>query len=394
MARLLQPLSEAQLKRLSDHRYRAAGRSLLEPPLQRYWAWLLDRVPPWVAPNSITLLGLACNILSCLVLISYCPRATEQAPAYVYVLCAVGLFIYQSLDAIDGKQARRTNSSSPLGELFDHGCDSFSTVVVGLGTCLAVHLGTDPDLMFFCCFIGIFMFYCAHWQTYVSGSLRFGKIDVTEVQICIMLIFFLSAIGGATFWEYQIPVLGLRMKILPVFGIIGGAIYSCTNYFRVIFTGGTGKNGSTIAGTSVLSPALHIGLVIVMATVIYKKSTTRLFEDHPCLYILAFGCVASKITNKLVVAHMTKSKMKLQDTAFIGPGLLFLNQYFNSFINEYFVLWAAMVFSLCDLLVYCTAVCIQIASHLHIEVFRIPYQASEQVPVSRSQSSANLIHSM
>ena len=39
---------------------------------------------------------------------------------------ALGLFLYQSLDAIDGKQARRTNSSSPLGELFDHGCDSVS----------------------------------------------------------------------------------------------------------------------------------------------------------------------------------------------------------------------------------------------------------------------------
>ncbi|XP_038637072.1 cholinephosphotransferase 1 isoform X2 [Scyliorhinus canicula] len=301
------------------------------------------------------------------------------APAYVYILCGLGLFIYQSLDAIDGKQARRTNSSSPLGELFDHGCDSFSTVMVGLGTCLAVHLGTDPDLMFFCCFVGVFMFYCAHWQTYVSGSLRFGKIDVTEVQICIMLIFFLSAIGGATLWDYQIPVLGLRMKILPVFGIIAGAIYSCTNYFRVIFSGGTGKNGSTIAGTSVLSPSLHIGLVITMATMIYKKSTTRLFEDHPCLYVLMFGCVASKITNKLVVAHMTKSKMKLQDTAFIGPGLLFLNQYFNSFIHEYFVLWVAMIFSLCDLLIYCITVCIQIASHLKIKVFQIPHQAPEQV---------------
>jgi hypothetical protein len=34
--------------------------------------------------------------------------------------CALGLFIYQSFDAIDGKQARRTQSSSPLGELFDH----------------------------------------------------------------------------------------------------------------------------------------------------------------------------------------------------------------------------------------------------------------------------------
>lgn len=42
-------------------------------------------------------------------------------------MSALGLFIYQSLDAIDGKQARRTNSSSALGELFDHGCDAVST---------------------------------------------------------------------------------------------------------------------------------------------------------------------------------------------------------------------------------------------------------------------------
>lgn len=34
---------------------------------------------------------------------------------------AIGMWIYQSLDAIDGKQARRTGTSGPLGELFDHG---------------------------------------------------------------------------------------------------------------------------------------------------------------------------------------------------------------------------------------------------------------------------------
>ena len=33
---------------------------------------------------------------------------------------ALGLFLYTSFDAVDGKQARRTGSSSPLGELFDH----------------------------------------------------------------------------------------------------------------------------------------------------------------------------------------------------------------------------------------------------------------------------------
>lgn len=40
---------------------------------------------------------------------------------------------------------------------------------------------------------------------------------------------------------------------------------------------------------------------------------------------------------------MTKSELYLPDTALIGPSLLFLNQYFNSFIDEHIVLWIAMV---------------------------------------------------
>lgn len=51
------------------------------------------------------------------------------APRWLYFTWAIGLFIYQSLDAIDGKQARRTGTSGPLGELFDHGCDALNTTV-------------------------------------------------------------------------------------------------------------------------------------------------------------------------------------------------------------------------------------------------------------------------
>lgn len=365
------PLSRHQLKRLEEHRYQSAGRSLLEPLMQGYWEWLVGRVPSWIAPNLITIIGLSINICTTILLVFYCPTATEQAPLWAYIACACGLFIYQSLDAIDGKQARRTNSSSPLGELFDHGCDSLSTVFVVLGTCIAVQLGTNPDWMFFCCFAGTFMFYCAHWQTYVSGTLRFGIIDVTEVQIFIIIMHLLAVIGGPPFWQSMIPVLNIQMKIFPALCTVAGTIFSCTNYFRVIFTGGVGKNGSTIAGTSVLSPFLHIGSVITLAAMIYKKSAVQLFEKHPCLYILTFGFVSAKITNKLVVAHMTKSEMHLHDTAFIGPALLFLDQYFNSFIDEYIVLWIALVFSFFDLIRYCVSVCNQIASHLHIHVFRI-----------------------
>lgn len=46
---------------------------------------------------------------------------------------------------------------------------------------------------------------------------------------------------------------------------------------------------------------------------------------------------------------MTKSEMHLHDLVFLGPGLLFLDQYFNSFIDEYLVLWIALVSSSCCL---------------------------------------------
>ncbi len=41
--------------------------------------------------------------------------------AFIADRWAAGLFLYQSLDAIDGKQARRTGMAGPLGEMFDHG---------------------------------------------------------------------------------------------------------------------------------------------------------------------------------------------------------------------------------------------------------------------------------
>lgn len=79
----------------------------------------------------------------------YSPDAKQEAPRWACALCAIGLFVYQSLDAIDGKQARRTGTSTPLGELFDHGCDSISTIFVALSACIAVQLGHYPTWMFF-----------------------------------------------------------------------------------------------------------------------------------------------------------------------------------------------------------------------------------------------------
>ena len=60
------------------YRYSSAGHSLLEPLMQCYWEWLVGHVPTWIAPNLITIVGLATNVFTTLVLVYYCPTATEQ----------------------------------------------------------------------------------------------------------------------------------------------------------------------------------------------------------------------------------------------------------------------------------------------------------------------------
>ncbi|XP_037037896.1 cholinephosphotransferase 1 isoform X3 [Bradysia coprophila] len=365
-------LSGVQLKRLSEHKYACTNISILDPILQPWWCFLVSKMPLWLAPNLLTILGLFVNVLTTLILVFYSPNAREEPPRWASALCALGLFIYQSLDAIDGKQARRTNSSSPLGELFDHGCDSISTVFVALSACISVRLGFYPKWMFFQCFCAMTLFYCAHWQTYVSGTLRFGKVDVTEAQCTIMAIHMISAIFGPNIWMAKVFGNFEFWNSMTIMTVVCG-VWALSVTLRVIHAGGVGKNGSTVAGTSVISPILPFLAVVLPAFIISEKSVDGIFENYTSLYILAFGMVAAKVTNKLVIAHMTKSEMGYLDAGLMGPLLLFLNQYFNCFLPEYCVLWIAMIWCTLDLMRYCSQVCLEICDHLNIELFRIPY---------------------
>jgi len=44
-----------------------------------------------------------------------------------------------------------------------------------VGCCLAMKLGQDPNVLLFEICVSEFCFYMAHWQTYVTGILKFGK---------------------------------------------------------------------------------------------------------------------------------------------------------------------------------------------------------------------------
>src|SRR5690349_6811941 len=70
-----------------------------------------------------------------------------EAPSWVYLSFAIGLWLYSTFDNVDGRQARRTGTSSPLGELFDHGCDALNTTYITILQMAALGLGNDGFLM-------------------------------------------------------------------------------------------------------------------------------------------------------------------------------------------------------------------------------------------------------
>ena len=89
-------------------------------------------VPEWVAPNLLTFVGFLHALAAYALLLAHSPALDGSAPSWVYVACAVCLFVYQTMDGMDGKQARRVGAGSPLGEVVDHGADAIASCVYGV----------------------------------------------------------------------------------------------------------------------------------------------------------------------------------------------------------------------------------------------------------------------
>lgn len=99
-------LNEGQLKRLSEHKYSAHCATILDPFFQIYWRWLVEQLPLWLAPNTITFLGLAINVLTSMTLIYYCPKArgevsTGRSESIIFGFCILSKAFLNSTNGRD-----------------------------------------------------------------------------------------------------------------------------------------------------------------------------------------------------------------------------------------------------------------------------------------------------
>lgn len=142
-----------------------------------FWNKAVLLCPTWVAPNLLTLVGFLACIGHYLLPTIYDYDFTASSmdsnhpiPNWAWALSSFLLFASHTLDGIDGKQARRTGTSSPLGELFDHGCDAWAAVFITSTFYSAFGRNLDGYS------IPEFRMYLVLWNVFFSFHLRYMKI--------------------------------------------------------------------------------------------------------------------------------------------------------------------------------------------------------------------------
>ena len=86
--------------------------------------------------------------------------------------------------------------------------------MLGVAGACAMSLGyLNPYWLLSYCYLGTFLFYLAHWQAYVTGRMRFGKIDATEAQFTMMSVMLFSGIFGTQAWGTQVIFYQRKRKL-------------------------------------------------------------------------------------------------------------------------------------------------------------------------------------
>lgn len=137
-------------------------------------------------------------------MIYHSPTFQDQLPSWVFAYAGFTTFMYLTLDAIDGMQARKTKSSSPLGQLFDHGCDCCITTVFSLMMVHSLRLGPSFITISLIASVQV-AFFLSQWEEKYTGTCRTsvgGLFGVTESQMMIVGQMLLSA------WD---PLVGDRI---------------------------------------------------------------------------------------------------------------------------------------------------------------------------------------
>jgi len=307
-------ISQQGVLNLSTYAYSGQDRSILANyVMKHWWNWLIDNVvPPWIAPNLLTLSGLLCVLAAYLSLVYSCPSNMEfcsNISSNTCLFVALMIFLYQTADNLDGKQARKTGSASPLGEVFDHGGDSL------VAPLFAVIMGIIFQLDVYMTFISVIMmftlFYLAHWEAYFVRALVLRPIaNPTEAQLWMIGLILLTGWKGTSFWLQQVPI--------PIFGMVQwnhllfyltclGFVSNVADHWYTVHSFFSSRQMSMRPAYLYLLPFTL--LVLCSSLIIY--CTPEVLTNTPRLYMAIIGLIFSYLAIRSIVQSVCKEPFLL-----------------------------------------------------------------------------------
>lgn len=281
--------------------------------LNPWWEWSARQVPAWVAPNALTVAGSLAMVLPTLLQLALSPTLSGPQPWWACLASLLGIFLFQTLDAIDGKQARRTRTSSPLGSWLDHALDILTMLFVFVGVCASLGMGINGV---FCLVLATLLLngWFLHWEVHHTRLLYLANgTSIAEAQLLCMGIHLVSALLGTGFWQQTLPGFALRYcDLLALVAVIGvgwsGMLCSIARARRA------GAAWSALRQARGL-----LGMVLLLATAAFVEadSGTRL------LYLLGISLLGSRLIGDQVLHNLLDRQPEgLQWPAVMAAALL------------------------------------------------------------------------
>ncbi|KAF2224415.1 hypothetical protein BDZ85DRAFT_260925 [Elsinoe ampelina] len=313
-------IRQEQLPKLKEYKYSGVDHSLVSRYVLKpfYTNFVIHLFPMSMAPNLITLTGFGFVIANLLTMLYYTPTLDQNCPSWVYLSWSIGLFLYQTFDAVDGSQARRTRQSGPLGELFDHGVDALNTSLEVLIFASALNLGQSWKTML-TLFASLLTFYVQTWDEYHTQTLTLGVISgPVEGILTICLVYLLTAfLGGGSFWQQSLlsSLHVSRPSLLPetLYNLTWTDWYLAYGGFVLVFnTVSSAQNvlaSRRQRGQEPYFALLGLAPFFTAWTLIaaYLHLNPTILTQHLVPFILYVGLINAYSVGMMITAHLTKS---------------------------------------------------------------------------------------
>ena len=200
---------------LPEYRYQCVDRSVLMPILKRWVVEPVAHVTPLVLPANLITIGTNVFMLAGLIL------AADSGPGSRanFFLLPLFMFIYAVGDHLDGLQAKRTRTGSPLGEFCDHYLDAFNTGIVVYFALSIFHV--EHSIFVPLVFLSVYATSAAvAYEEFRTGWLNFEQFGSLEGVALVMLLILSGAIPSV-YAAITAPILPWDMT--PMLAIITAA---------------------------------------------------------------------------------------------------------------------------------------------------------------------------